>query len=426
MMYTLASEYFTIIGSLSTSLEGQKVLQRCRVYTTLYQVADLKVRDDVIRAMVCALDYNRYVRRMLTFGSDSHERIILSKILTSGSHEIRLFCTYHLHFLNRNQPGNFGSWAVSLALTQLFDVESDVKRCARKVLDEAFDSPENLLSAFSDATDLSHLIDVAGSLLPKLISIPEGFKLFSTDYITKEMDRWFQIGNLNYVAQLEQNISSALAKPLARKSTSFDLPIQFTLFGKTADQEQMKAWYLVVQCEVINIDFACRETTGLVPTHFFGELVKTEAGRALLAERDYLSYFVEFLQLWGLKNVTGMALRKVKAVLWALVLQTFDDSHIQGHIGSSVEGLALLQRANVIEAIINISQYSEVFSLRGFVLGFNVFNIPRTCCHVLGLISMTNLGAEVLRSHQWDVVVRKDGHHDGICIPSDIGRLLCV
>lgn len=207
----------------------------------------------------------------------------------------------------------FSEWVVPLLMTQLYDMDSDVHKCAVQVLDEAFDDAQNLNAAVALSSDMSHLVLVAAPLLLRFISTPLGFRMLSkeNDYVAKEIDRWFEIGNLDYVARLEYELSCALEKPVMTKSTNLDQPVQFTFFGKTLDEEQFSSLYVV--------NSNPRDVTCAIPPHFFGELVKTHEGRNLLALRDYMSYFSEFIELWGLKNVSGLALLKVKAVLWALV-----------------------------------------------------------------------------------------------------------
>jgi rapamycin-insensitive companion of mTOR len=302
---------------------------------------------------------------------------VLSKILTNGNTETRLFATQHCLFLLRDMTVGFAEWVVPLLMTQLYDIDVSVRYFAVRVLDEAFDTPENLHVAVSLSPDLSHLIQISSALLIRFISIPRGFELL-TGYVEAEIDWWFEIGCLNYVARLEYDLSTALNSRGKEGGVVEAGPVQFTFFGKTVDVDEWDK-----ECEV--------------PKHFFGELVKTEGGRKLLEKRDYMRYWTGFVSMWGLKNVSGLALRKVKAVLWTL-----------GHIGSSVEGLDLLLEDDLVEAIVNIAHYSEVFSLRG------------TACYVLGLISLTVKGAGILSEFEWDVGM------SGVCVPREVGKLVCI
>ncbi|KAA0720012.1 Rapamycin-insensitive companion of mTOR AVO3 -like protein [Triplophysa tibetana] len=74
-------------------------------------------------------------------------------------------------------------------------------------------------------------------------------------------------------------------------------------------------------------------------------------------------------------------IKQLKAALWGL-----------GNIGTSNWGLNLLQEENVVPDIVALAHDCEVLSIRG------------TCLYVLGLISKTKQGCELLKLHGWDAV----------------------
>uniref|UniRef100_A0A8C9YB40 RPTOR independent companion of MTOR complex 2 n=1 Tax=Sander lucioperca TaxID=283035 RepID=A0A8C9YB40_SANLU len=78
---------------------------------------------------------------------------------------------------------------------------------------------------------------------------------------------------------------------------------------------------------------------------------------------------------------TWEGIKQLKAALWAL-----------GNIGSSNWGLNLLQEENVIPDILALAQHCDVLSVRG------------TCVYVLGVISKTRQGCELLKTFGWDAV----------------------
>lgn len=84
------------------------------------------------------------------------------------------------------------------------------------------------------------------------------------------------------------------------------------------------------------------------PVHLYGELVKTEQGAKYLKQTNDIEYFK--------KEVLSpdTSLTRKRAALWTI-----------GHIGSSEEGFALLQEADVIKEIVNLAENSEILSLRG-------------------------------------------------------------
>ena len=40
--------------------EGQKMLEKCRLFTTFYHVSELRNRDDILKAMLSNMDYSKY------------------------------------------------------------------------------------------------------------------------------------------------------------------------------------------------------------------------------------------------------------------------------------------------------------------------------------------------------------------------------
>lgn len=95
---------------------------------------------------------------------------------------------------------------------------------------------------------------------------------------------------------------------------------------------------------------------------------------------------------------------KVKGCLWAV-----------GNIGSMPYGAPFLEEEGVVEDIIWIAEQSEVLTLKG------------TAFFVLGLISRTWIGVEILGSYGWEAGVEGvTGEPKGLVMPTKIGRLLYV
>jgi rapamycin-insensitive companion of mTOR len=56
-----------------------------------------------------------------------------------------------------------------------------------------------------------------------------------------------------------------------------------------------------------------------VPPHFYGEMSKTELGRAILQEKGHFVEFAEFIRLHGLESEDKEIIMKLKSILWAVV-----------------------------------------------------------------------------------------------------------
>ncbi|KNC27845.1 hypothetical protein FF38_02966 [Lucilia cuprina] len=108
---TLCSAYLEMVGVLSYSETGQQILAQMRIFNMLYRVCDI-VREDVIRAILCSLDYKL----------EGHPRLILAKALCSKSRTVRLFATEFAghRFAGLSEPS---FWVIDLLLEQLYDPE---------------------------------------------------------------------------------------------------------------------------------------------------------------------------------------------------------------------------------------------------------------------------------------------------------------
>jgi len=80
----------------------------------------------------------------------------------------------------------------------------------------------------------------------------------------------------------------------------------------------------------------------------------------------------------------------------------------KGNIGATEGGLPMLEEEDMVGTIVQIAAQSLVLSVRG------------TCFFVLGLISSTHQGAEILLDYGWEATVGPNGRPSGLCIPLDI------
>jgi rapamycin-insensitive companion of mTOR len=117
---------------------------------------------------------------------------------------------------------------------------------------------------------------------------------------------------------------------------------------------------------------------GTVPYHFYGELVKTGEGRAILESKGHFFEFARFIREHGLEHEDFRTILKLKSVLWAVVryacagryilrifFLTLDATMPQGNIGSTAGGLPFLENEDIIQHIVEIAEESQCFSVRG-------------------------------------------------------------
>ena len=123
MVETLSGGYFAMIGVLSQTSEGIQMIEKWHMINMFYHVMDLKDREDLVETLLGNLD----------FSIDSHLRVILSKALTAGCKEIRIFATKLLrryaisHELSHSaREASDLRWVLNLLLTQLYDPDVEV------------------------------------------------------------------------------------------------------------------------------------------------------------------------------------------------------------------------------------------------------------------------------------------------------------
>lgn len=343
LLTTLSQHYFLFLGTLSAHLQGIKLLEKCGVFQCLLNMCSVKNQDAVLKLAVTTLDYSR----------DGLARVILSKILTAATDTCRLYATKHLRVLLRAGVEFFSSWGMELLVTQLHDHSKAVSMEALDILDEACEDKANLHALIQLKPALSHLGDKGLLLLLRFLSIPKGFSyLNERGYVSKQLDKWQKEYNLKYVDVIEEQLNEAL--------TTYRKPVDGDNYVRRSNQRLQRP----------NV---------YLPVHLYGQLVHDKTGCHLLEAQNVvpdLSYTVRspMLDTWE-------GIKQLKAALWAL-----------GNIGSSNWGLNLLQEENVIPDILALAQHCEVLSVRG------------TCIYVLGVISKTRQGCELLKQFGWDAV----------------------
>ncbi|KAJ4465087.1 Rapamycin-insensitive companion of mTOR, N-term-domain-containing protein [Lentinula lateritia] len=301
----------------------------------------------------------------LDYSTDGHPRIVLSKALTSSHKRIQLHATQHLGELIRNSPAA-NSWTLRLLLTQLYDPSVEVRKLAVDYLEEACEAKDILEMVVEMRPVMDHLGEMGNSLLLKFMSTPTGFRyLYDAGYIDREMDMWFEEHNIYYVVQVEVFLSQ--------------------VFSSNEEEEHTLGF------------------EGTVPPHFYGEMAKTELGCQVLQEKGHFGDFAQFIRQHGHESEDTELIMKLKSVLWAV-----------GNIGATEGGLFFLEEEEIIPAVLSIANKSLIPSVRG------------TCFFVLGLISTTSQGAEILDDYNWEATLTPMGMPTGLCIPVDVGEFLSL
>jgi hypothetical protein len=367
---TLCYGYFAMLGTMSADIRGLQLLDRWRMFNMLYHIIDLKQRPDLVKLMLSHFDYSL----------QGHPRVFLSKALTAGSKEIRIHATTVLRkYLRPNAAPNQGvsdsKWAIQLLVTQLYDPEVEVCATAIKILEEACNRKSYLEYIVQCRPALDHLGEIGAPLLLRFLSTSIGYHyLDGLDYISNEMDDWFLGRNDSYVSVIEASLARSFVE--IQEDTSNRMSIDEESFELDGD------------------------TDAHVPPHFYKELARTEEGCKLLRDKGHFQEFSNTIKDYGMLSDDPELILKVKGCLWAV-----------GNVGSMELGAPFLEEFDVVEHIVKIAECHDIMSLRG------------TAFFVLGLISRSAHGLEILSEHGWDSNTTTTGASMGLCMPQDLSKL---
>lgn len=369
---TLTGGYFALLGVLSSDSQGLLMIERWRMINMFYHIVDLRSRGDLVQVLLGNMD----------FSLDSHLRVMLSKALTACPKSVRIFSTKLLRKYATRTPQTTSSnveescnaeWAIRLLVTQLYDPEVEVCEVAVQILEEACNRLHYLEYVVRCRPALDHLGEIGAPLLLRFLSTSLGYQyLDGLDYITQEMDDWFLGRNDSYVTLVEASLSRALSEQSERPMSGIDETFQ-------------------------------RLNAGMVPPHFYRELTRTREGCKLLKQSGHFGDFVATIQDFWSESEDPETMLKVKGCLWAI-----------GNIGSMELGAPFLEETDVVTWIVRIAEKSDVVTMRG------------TAFFVLGLISRSLHGTEILAEHGWDTAANILGQSVGYCLPPNLGVLFSV
>jgi rapamycin-insensitive companion of mTOR len=350
------------------------MLDRWRIVNMVYHIIDFKKRPDLIKLLLSQFSYNLH----------GHPRILLSKALTAGPKDVRIHATnvlrrYSSGSRSKGTPGQDvgdSKWAIQLLVTQLYDPEVEVCATAIKILEEACNRKNYLEYIVECRPALDHLGEIGAPLLLRFLSTSIGYHyLNDLDYISNEMDDWFLGRNDAYVGVIEAILARAFVESPEETSNRTSL-----------DEDIM---------DLDKVDNDAR-----VPPHFYRELARTKEGCRLLRDKGHFDEFASTIRDHGMETEDPEILLKIKGCLWAV-----------GNVGSMELGASFLEDTDVVEHIVKIAEAHEIMSLRG------------TAFFVLGLISRSIYGLEILSEFGWDSNTGLMGESLGLCIPQNLRKL---
>lgn len=386
---TLSAGYFKMLGVLSKSTIGLSLLQKWKFFTLLMNIIHLNKRDDLILLLLREFDYN----------ISSPLRVIFGFTLTTAvSKSVRVLLTEHLSVvLSNSQSQSCSRWAFNMLISQLYDRNISVCDIAVRILDTYCVDPINITEVVKYKPTLDQLGDVGAPLMLRFLSTSIGFDyLLELNIIDREIDEWYVSKNDLYVFEIENYLHEEYSPFRLNNKTT--ITSSNTLFNDTAAVQQMLDDSNRNKEEDKEIN-----SKRIFPHHFYGELAKTQSGIALLQQSGHFEEFVSTIRELSLLEITEFHLLKLKSCLWAV-----------GHIGSSQLATNMLNDSGITELIIEIFKSHPVWSVKG------------TAFFVLGLLSSTDEGLEILDEFEWDVSLDADGNPTSFCIPNSIETYINV
>ncbi|KAH3668511.1 hypothetical protein OGAPHI_002265 [Ogataea philodendri] len=359
---TISYGYFSFLGVLSADPNGLRMLEQWWFFDMLYHITDHKSeRPDLVRVIVKEMKYN----------ANSHMRIILNKVANTSNTSLRLYSVKLLSTLLEAEECE--KFACESLVGQLCDPEVQIRDLAVEYLTSFAKDEDKIIEIIKHRPSVDVLGSSGVTLMLMILSTRSGFEyLQECDFVDMEMEAWIQTKNKLYVDQIE----TYLAHKFYNEPVSGDLPY-----------------------------------------HFFGELVRTIEGLHLFENTGTFDSFCGVVSSY-LNLITSAReteyyektpineqedfVADLKSVLWAI-----------GHIGSSDYGISLLEISGVVEDIATICKQSQNASIKG------------TCFFVLGLISRTELGSEMLDDVGWYSNTGRTGDQ-GVCLPKHLTDFLYV
>ena len=340
LLTTLSHNYFLIIGRMTSSNRGSKLLEKLGIYEYLSKLISLCPHDVYVKLIISSLDYTK---------EGNFSRILLTRSLTCRSESCRVYATNFMRVLLRAGVTDFKKWAIELLLHQVYDESSSVSLAALDIILEACDDEANLESLIKLRPSLLHLGPPGELILVRFASLPLGLKfLRDSQLFDPQIEKWKSSYCLKYVKIVEDLLNECLTLHFRSETGSY---------GRRSERKLM-------------------ETEAFVPPHFYGQLAQTDVGMSLIQSHRLMDKHWETVRNQDVSTESKRV--EYKASLWSV-----------GHVGSTPLGWILVDSSGVVHDIVQAAAECPVLSIRG------------TLFYVLGLLASTEAGILRLKELGW-------------------------
>ena len=163
----LSREYFTLLGTLSSSERGLTFFDKHHFYDNLYTLYDDQSHDYLTRLLIPTIDY----------GINKKGRTLLETWVKSGSLSLRHYAISQLRLLLRRKIGEFWTWGIGLLVSQLQWTDEELALSALSVLEEACQDETNLVTLIKKKPSFKAVGNRANNLRTVFLSNELGIEL---------------------------------------------------------------------------------------------------------------------------------------------------------------------------------------------------------------------------------------------------------
>lgn len=385
---TASVGYLRFIGVLSSSNEGLNLLINWQLFTMFTNIISASSQTEVTNLFILTLfKYADFTVEHTPF------RILFKMGLTVSNLKIRSHLLKYImpQLLNAFECQEF---CIGALIDNLYDTNHDI---VIRSIDLLFNHCQgnnflNLQSIikYQPIVHILQKYEIGRRFLVHFLNDPHGFRyLESQGYLEHEFNKWFQITEFEYVKKLEQLVRFQFYPYVSLGA--------FHARGKT------------------NLDIGDVELSSL---YFFKCLLSTEEGLAYFQQgmaRDFFDQVLssvenifnqinndnEFLDIDNQDEIHCDMLNLLKQNLWII-----------GQIGSGKYGIQLLDplyninlKSSIVELILNQFHHCPIWEIRG------------VCFYVIGMISTTIEGIEILDEYGWCSVLDQYGNSMKLTYP---------
>ncbi|KAG7663748.1 uncharacterized protein J8A68_002721 [[Candida] subhashii] len=377
---TCSVGYLRFIGVLSGKAAGIKMLEHWQFFTLLSHIVESTVQSENNNTFLLTLF------KYIDFSLDSQFRLILMYCLKISNLKIRNYLLKHLlpSLIKITQCEFF---VIRILVANLYDSDYEFVQRSIDLLYEyyqsnSFTNLDRLIALRPSISILSRYETTGRNLLIRMFQVPIGFKyLEESGFLDSEFDKWCKIDGFSYLSKIETLIKCQFFPFLNQGPPSTSLSVYFFK-------------YLLSTEEGLNYF-----SYGKGKEFLDGIIESIEIIFTTINQQD------EFLDIDNQDQTRGDLLHDLKQNLWII-----------GNIASSKHGIKLLDpmystttiqpKKSIIDLILENFHTCPIWQLRGI------------CFYILGMISNTIEGIEILDEFNWISVLDQYGNSKCLTFPN--------